>query len=29
MTFTPGGSGRSEGDKADGGPSVKIGRRIF
>jgi hypothetical protein len=29
MTFTPGGSGRQEGDKAAGGPSVKIGRRVF
>jgi hypothetical protein len=29
VTFTPGGSGRSEGDKPEGGPSVKIGRRIF
>jgi hypothetical protein len=28
-TFTPGGSGRSEGDKPAEGQSVKIGRRIF
>jgi len=30
LTFTPGGSGRPESsDKPSGGPSVKIGRRIF
>jgi hypothetical protein len=29
VTFTPGGSGRSEGDKKAEGQSVKIGRRIF
>ncbi|HVD00593.1 MAG TPA: hypothetical protein VNG93_05530 [Candidatus Dormibacteraeota bacterium] len=28
-TFTPGGSGRQGSDKATGGPSVKIGRRIY
>jgi hypothetical protein len=29
VTFTPGGSGRPEADKPAGGPSVKIGRRVF